>query len=709
MTLTRRRFLSGLGGTGLVFVFDLSCAPETPPAPRLLAGDSGDEATLIDAALNSKVDYRGWLAISRHGTVTAHTGRMELGQGLRTILYNVICQALELPEEKVRLIMGDTALCPDDGPTTGSNATRGVAWRYWLACHAARNHLLEEAARALDVSREELAYSAGEIYARQRPSRRLGIGRLGDGFRELTASDLEAAAGELPPYVDRRTPSVEAEAIVTGTKQFAGDIKTGDCLYGAFLVPEYHSRRTRLLEIDLEPARRTPGLVRLERFAGSVAAIGRTYTAVQKALAEVEPEWERPPYPPQFDNEAEIRSRSELVGIIRERGDVERALAESDHVISESYITQYATPAPIETHTAVADVSAREATAWSGTQSPFLARQRLAQALRMPVEKVRVIGMPPGGGFGEKAGHGVADRAALLSSLAGEPVKYVFSRKEHFQASCRYKHSVVLDITSGVSADGKLQARTVDFHQGHGKGTRKLYAIPAERSRLFRAHIGIGNAVMRGTSFTQTIFALESHTDMLARRVGVDPVEFRRRNVLNPPFVPLLDRCAEILGYGNDRLPDGGGHGFGICYHGVHQYGVVGAEVAVDRRTGAIEVRRLCGAFDIGQVMNHNTASMGVKGAMIWGLGYALFEEARFDAHRSHTASFADYQVPRFADVPEIELAFLDNHRPGVPRGCGEVPVPPTIAAICNAVYDAIGVRFHTLPMTPARVLAASA
>ncbi len=707
MTLTRRRFLSGLGGTSLVFVFDLSCAPEKAPEPTLLALDGDDEAALIDAAIEAKVDYRGWLAIARDGAVTAHTGRMELGQGLKTVLSNVICQALELPGERVHLVMGDTDLCPDDGPTTGSNATRGVGWRYWVACHAARNHLLDEAARRLRSAREELVYEAGEIYDPSRPGRRLGIGELGPGVRELSAGDLETTAGDLPPYVDRGTPSVEAEAIVTGTKSYAGDLRAGDCLYGGFLLPEYHAQRTELLEIDLAPAENVPGLVKLERIGGTVAAIGRTYTSVQKALAAARPIWKQPPYPPEFDNEQEIRKRSKLVGVLRERGDVERALAASDHVISESYVTQYATPAPIETHTALADVTARSATAWVGTQSPFLARERVARALALPDERVRIVGMPPGGGFGEKAGHNVADRAAVLSSLAGEPVKYVQSRKEHFQAACKYKHSVVIDITTGVSADGEIRARTIDFHQGRGKGTRKLYDIPAVRYRSYRAQIGIGNAIMRGTSYTQTIFALESHTDMVARAVGIDPVELRRRNVLNPPFLPLLDRCAEMLGYPSSERSPGHGQGFGICYHGVHQYGVVGAVVEVDRKSGTIGVVRLCGAFDIGQVMNRNTASMGVRGAMIWGLGYALLEEARFDAHRSHTAAFEDYRVPRFSDVPEIELAFLDNHRPGVPRGCGEVPVPPTIAAICNAVYDATGVRFYTLPMTPARVRAA--
>jgi len=162
-----------------------------------------------------------------------------------------------------------------------------------------------------------------------------------------------------------------------------------------------------------------------------------------------------------------------------------------------------------------------------------------------------------------------------------------------------------------------------------------------------------------------------------------------------------------MMRYGVYEPPEDHGIGFGIINHGGRQLGVVGAEVGVDRRSGQIDVVRLCGAYDIGVVINRNTTRMGVRGAMLWGLGFALFEEVDLDGHRCHTTGFSNYRIPRFSDTPPIELAFLDNQHPGAPRGCGEMPLPATLAAICNAVYDAIGVRFYTIPMTPERVLAA--
>jgi isoquinoline 1-oxidoreductase len=704
--LDRRTFLAGLGGTGLVFAFDLGCRRKEEPSSEI-SPDERSEARLIDAAINAKMDYRGWLVISPDGKVTAHTGRIELGQGLKTVIYNVVCQALELPQEQVRVGMGDTALCPDDGPTTGSSGTRVVGWGYWLACHAVRAELLKMASSVLEQPVEGLVYRTGEIFVRRSPERKVTIDELGEGVRWLEGETLESAAKDAPPYVDVATPSVEAESIVTGTKVFTGDLMTGKCLYGAFLRSDYHEPITHLASVDLDSARDTPDLVRLERFADSVAAVGRTFSSVRKALAAVKPTWSDPTYPPEVDHEQVIRNGRQSAGIIQKRRRVKRAFRQAAKVITESYVTQYASPAPIETHTAVADVSAREAQVWVGTQNPFFALRRTADALQLPPGDVRVVGMPPGGGFGEKAGNNISVLAAHLSRIAGEPVKYVFTRREQFQAGAAYKAAVVFDVSTALTADGELLGRAIDIHQDLGKGTRKMYRIPHVLTRRFRTPLAVHRKIMRGTSFTQSVFALESHTDSVAHAVGIDPVEFRRRNVYTPEFRPLLDRCAEMIGYGIYQLPAERGIGFGICHHGRDQLGVVGAEVEVDRASGKVRVVRLTGAFDIGVVLNRNTATMGIKGAMIWGLGYALFEEVRLDAHRAHTESFSDYQLPRFSDVPEIEIDFLDNRVPGFPRGCGEMPLPPTTAAICNAVYDAIGVRIYRLPMTPKRVKAA--
>jgi CO/xanthine dehydrogenase Mo-binding subunit len=217
----------------------------------------------------------------------------------------------------------------------------------------------------------------------------------------------------------------------------------------------------------------------------------------------------------------------------------------------------------------------------------------------------------------------------------------------------------------------------------------------------------VNQANTRGTSYVQIGFAQESHMDMVARAIGHDPFEFRRNNVAVESFVPLIDACADMIRYPRSGLGPDEGIGIGLCNHGARQMGVAAAHVKVDRKTGKVHVKELCAAYDIGTIINHRTVTTCLRGGMIWGLGWVLREEVKLDGHSVYTEYLMDYGIPRFSDTPEIKLRFLDNERPGKPRGCGELAVIPTVAAIANAVYHAIGVRFYTTPITPEKVLLA--
>jgi xanthine dehydrogenase YagR molybdenum-binding subunit len=159
-----------------------------------------------------------------------------------------------------------------------------------------------------------------------------------------------------------------------------------------------------------------------------------------------------------------------------------------------------------------------------------------------------------------------------------------------------------------------------------------------------------------------------------------------------------------MIGYHTYQPGQNSGIGMAIVNHGGSQLGAVAAEVEVNRSSGKVIVKKICGAFDIGTVINRNTATVGIRGAITWGIGYALHEEIVLNGHRTHTADLIAYHIPRFSDIPPVEIAFLDNYQPGSPRGCGEMPVIPTIGAIANAVYRAIGVRFYSTPITPEKV-----
>jgi nicotinate dehydrogenase subunit B len=705
MAVSRREFLTGVGGAGLLYAFQLGCGREEAPVETAAV----PEPPPVRSSDDPGIDYRHWLVVGSGGTVTAYTCRVEIGQGFKTALVDVLSQGMELPAERVEVVLGDTAICPPDGPTTGSAATQYVVWGFWQACSWVRGDLLRRAAERLGVEVEDLGYREGR-FLDSKGEVRLAIDDLVEDRLQITEIDEDLQPDPPPGYVDRRSLNVNGEAIVTGTQVFAGDLYPEGVVYGARLGSPFHARSSRLLETDLVAAERVSGVVAVGPHRRRPFVLGASFSAVHRGLAALAPQWQTPERPQRLDNEGEIRSGAQLLATLEERGDVERTFAAADRVIEESYRTQYASQTPIETDTAVAEADGDRVTVWAGTQNPLLMRHRIAEKWKLPQANVRVVGMPVGGGFGAKAGHSAPVVAAGLAIQAGGlPVKVTLSRDEQFNLESRYKESVLIDIASAIDSSGRVSGRRIDIFQDRGFGTEDVYEVPSVRTRLYQSRLPVLHGVMRGTSYVQVCYALESHVDMVARSLSEDPLRFRSRSVTQPAFRSLLRRCAEMSGWSSEPVGVDRGRGVALCHHGGRQLGVVVAEVTVDRETGRIAVEGLWGTFDVGTVINLNTLALGVRGAMLWGLGYALFEEVELDGHRSHTHSFSDYRIARFSDTPPIDIDFLDEVAPGSPRGCGELPVIPTIGAIANAVHDAVGVRFYRLPMTPERVRTALA
>lgn len=701
MSMTRRQFLASLGGTGLVYAlrFVPGARAQTVSYGAIPVEDDVHGCT----AEYIPIDYTEWIVFGPDNQVSVFTGRTELGQGLKTVITAIVTQGLDITQEQLTVVQGDTDLCPDDGPTVGSAATRQVGMGFWDACQKIRIDVVRRASDFLGISFERLEYRSGGVGLKEKAGTLAYAYELGSG--EAVILDINPKAIINEQYVDLEIPNVNGEKIVTGELKYVGDLGMSGLLYAGWLTQPYHPRITRLKSVKMDDARSLPGIKRVEVVDGRVAVIGQRYSDVVKALDLVKAEWTIPTRSKELRVEEEARAGAELKEVKEENGDVEAGLAASDLVISETYTTQYATHAQIETDAAVAtpmDADGR-VTVWVSSQHPHLARERVVNYLKMSPSDVHIIAMPVGGGFGGKIGNVVTREAAKLAGIVNAPVKLIYSRRDQFQLESFFKAAVVIDITTGVSADGRIVARKLDSYQDDAEGTTETYVIPHVLTRAYLAPWPFGRCVSRGTSYVQTCFAIESHMDMVAHRLGIDPFEFRRINVQYPAYLTLIDACAEMIGYGGALNTDEG-IGMGLVRHGGAQLGVIAAKVAVDRVTGKINVKHVCVAFDIGPVINRRTATVGIRGGVAWGIGYALSEEIKLNGHRTETRYFSQYKIARFSDMPPIDIQFFDNHHPRSVRGCGEIPVIPTIGAIANAVYNAVGVRFYSTPMTPERV-----
>ncbi len=365
----------------------------------------------------------------------------------------------------------------------------------------------------------------------------------------------------------------------------------------------------------------------------------------------------------------------------------------------------------METHTALAEMKDGKLTVWASTQAPFPARARIAQALGLDEKNVRVIVPFVGGGFGGKSPAGQAIEAARLAQITGKPVMVMWTRAEEFFFDT-FGPAAVVKIVLAIDDNGKITQWDYNVYAAGERSSQMLYDVPnaSVRSTMSRNTPGarlhpFGTGPWRAPGGGTNVFARESQIDIMAAGAKIDPLEFRLRNTTDARARRVLETAAKTLGWKPAPGPSGQGRAIAI---GIDAGSCVAlaAEVAVDRATGEIKVKRVVAAQDMGLVINPEGAKMQIEGCITMGLGYVLSEELNFRGGEILDENFATYQLPRFSMVPRIETILISNDDLA-PQGGGEPAIVPMGAVIANAVFDAIGVRMYRLPMTPARVLAA--
>jgi nicotinate dehydrogenase subunit B len=689
----RREFLRVAGGGILVcLVLENAVAQQGPRQGRGRGGFGGGGTQELGARLH----------ISETGQVTVYSGKVEVGQGSRTSLSQVVAEELRLPVSAIHLVMADTARTPNDGGTSGSGTTPRTAPQLARAAAAARELLLDLAAEAAKVDRGVLVVADGKV-THPATGRAFSFGELTKGkklTRMITANVPVTRAVDWK-VTGTPVPKVDARALVTGQHAYASDVKLPGMLHGKVLRPA--TLNATLVSAKLQGAETMPGVtvVRDGNFIGVAAA---NVHLAEQALAAIEAEWKSAPSLSDTDLFATLKK--ERGGGARgfggrgnsNHGSIDQGLAAADHKLQAAYTVAYIAHAPLEPRAAVAEWKDGKLTVWTGTQQPFGVRNSLANAFGLAPERVRVIVPDTGSGYGGKHTGEAAIEAARLAKAAGKPVKLVWTRGEEFTWAY-FRPAGVIEVTSGVRKDGLITAWEFHNYNSGGSAIAPLYDIANQRSEFHSSRAPLRQGSYRSLAATANHFARESQIDDLAHAVGMEPLAFRLKNLKNDRLRAVLEAAAQQFGWGKTKpAPD---HGFGMAGGSDKgSYVATCAEVAVERPSGKVQVVRLVTAFECGAILNPDNLKNQVEGAAIMGLGGALFEAIRFADDKILNASFSRYRVPRFSDVPVLETVLLD--RKDLPSaGAGETPIVTVAPAIGNAIFQATGHRLRSLPMVP--------
>lgn len=640
-----------------------------------------------------------WLHVSPAGTVTAFSGKVDVGQDNETALRLLVAEELGVGLADVRIVLGDTDVCPFDMGTFGSRS-------------------MPDAGEALRrVAAAGRAAIAALLPLGEGSHLRTSAGAAGEGL------DTAFLAGQRHVEVVVEEPVLTPPAVwclagtpghgparldlVTGRRRYVSDLELPGLLHGAVLRPVVRGSVLAELEVAAAAAMAGVTVVQDGDFVGAVATDPVT---ARRAVAAMRTTWSEPPEGP-VDLEAYLRSHPRTVegwerAVDDAVGDVEHAYASATVRTAATYTTAYLAHTPLETRAAVADYENGRLTVWTGTQVPFGVRGQLAERLDLEESDVRVIVPPTGGGFGGKHAGDVAVEAARLARAIGKPVKVHWSRAEELVWGS-LRPMAVVDVRAGLDREGRLVAWDfLDVNAGPA-GIAMPYRVANRRLVYQPAESPLVQGSYRALAATANNFARESHLDELAIASGTDPVELRLRHLDDERLTAVIESAAEGFGWGATagRPPaatsgpfasEGDGMAAGIEKGGrIATFAHVGI-----RADGSVAVTRIVSAYECGAIVNPDTVVNQIEGATVMALGGALFEAVPVEIGRVADTSLAHYRLPRATDVPRIEVRLLD--RPDLPSaGAGETPLIAVAPALANAVAAASGRRLRALPLVP--------
>ena len=640
-----------------------------------------------------------WLHIATDNSVTVFTGKAEVGQNIRTSLAQSVAEELHVLFDSIVMVMGDTDLVPWDAGTFGSRTTPTMSPVLRAMAAAARELLVEMAAQRWNVAAATLTAADGKIVHPQ-SARSLTYGELTRGEKLVKVITVQEALTPTTEWKIAGTPvpKVGARDFVTGRHKFPSDIVRPGMLYGAILRPEGFNA---LLEsLDSAAAEKLPGVqvIHEGNFVGVVAP--DDYTA-HHALAAFNAQWKVPPQPSNqglFDYLKSHPESGENDAPLHVAGSVAQAMATSPIKMEEQYTVQYIAHAPLEPRAAVAEWQNGKLTVWTGTQRPFGVRDQLMEEFHLAPHQVRVIQPDMGSGYGGKHTGDPALEAARLAKAAGKPVKLVWTRQEEFSWAY-FRPAGLMEIRAAADRNGKLIAWE---HHNYNSGSSALttpYTVPHQLIQYHPAQSPLRQGSYRALAATANNFARESHMDRMAHAAGIDPLEFRLKNLDDARLRAVLQAAADKFGWGH--VPSTPERGFGIaCGTDKGGYVATCAEVEIDGATKQARIRRVVQAWESGAIVNPDGLRNQVTGSMIQAIGGALFEQIRFANGRILNPHFAEYRVPRFSDMPEIEVALI-NRKDLPSAGAGEIGIIGLAPAVANALFAATGMRLSHMPMTP--------
>jgi nicotinate dehydrogenase subunit B len=763
-SISRRQILKGSGALIVSFSFAgpvlraLAQSDETAQ-PRPFAAERIDLGTFIPEPgdyLDPR-DLDSWLAVMQDGTINMFTGKVDITGG-RTSLAQIVADELDVPFERVTMIMGETARSVDQGRTVGSATVPRGGSQLRQAAAAARQQLLKLASARLGVPAEQLTVTDGVVSVVGNPAKKVSYGELIGGKRfnvRITATGIQAAmvvAPEVKPknykdykIVGKSIPRVDLPAKFTGTYEYIVDFRVPGMLHGRPV--RSNTAAAKPLNVDESSIAHIPGVVKVVQEGSFVGVVAETEWAAIRAAKALKVTWSTPQTKMPANRE-EVDSYLTHTKPVREltmgtKGDVDAAFSKAARTIEATYHWPFQNHGMMMPPCAVADVRGDKATIWTSAQGPFTTRDRVSNMMKVARKNVEVHYIEGSGCYGRMTADDAAEDAVVLSRAVGKPVRVQWMRADEQVWEPKGPQQLTV-VRAAIDAQGKVTAwdyldRSFPWTESQGTpqlaerqigitptnsgnpngagGAGEIYDFDNMRIQsktlpwMFAEAMPLRTSALRSPGEPPRVFATESFIDELAAELHMDPIQFRLTYFRNDMrIIEALRTLADKVAWtarpspaprSSGTIAKGRGVAINLRTGGIP---AVATEIEVETSTGKVTVKRVTMVYDCGLIVNPDGTENQIQGNIMQGISRALMEEVKFDANGVHSVDWVTYPVLRFHDIPEVQV-FVIN-RPELPAaGAAETPVVAVPASIGNAIFDATGVRIREVPFTPERVL----
>jgi len=666
-------------------------------------------ANIIEQATVENITSNAFLSIAPNGIITIFSPNPEIGQGIKTAFAVIVAEELDADWKNVVVKQAHLDAKKYERQLTGGSGAIKHSWERLRKAGATAKQLLVEAA-AQKWSVDASTCKTENSFVISSTGQKLSYGELSEAASKLPIpKEIKLKKTADFKLIGKTTKSADNHDVITGKPVFGLDFKTEGMLYAQIQRPPAFG--LKLKSFDASEAKKMSGITDVVSFGNKVAVVGKSTWQIIKARKALKIDWEK-----EKDLESDAdhnRIFTEMMEgnkaeVRRKDGDVEKAFSEAYKVIQAEYQCPFLPHNPMEPMNFFADVKEKSVRLAGPTQTPQSAVDQVAKLLNIPAANITLELTKMGGGFGRRLNNDYALEAAELSSLIKAPVKVMWTREDDmsggiYRPAVRYRFKAAVDKSGNMTG---FMLRGVSLNAGNSTRQDNFPVGAVENVLIdsvdYKSPITTGPWRAPITNFLA--YAEQAFLDEVATAVGKDPIQFRLEllaKVKEKPvgkityeperFEKVIKMAAEKSQWG--KLKSDIHQGFSV-YFSHNSYVAQVAEIEVKK--GKPVMKKVYAVTDCGIVINESGARNQIYGAIVDGIGHAMYGKLSFKDGVPQENNFNTYRLIKYNEVPEIEAHFINN---GIdPTGLGEPALPPTGGALANVIFKATGKRIYKQP-----------